>query len=518
MLPKMGSRMPANARPAERFAEPAAALVSPSAESSLSNRVADWSVAHVWALAVSGALVVWSVVLFVEVRSDYLGFRLARFDLGNMVQAVWSTAQGRPLEMTLLSGEQAERLASHVDPILALFAPLWLLWPSPLLLAAVQIAACALGALPVFWLGRRHLDSEKAAGLLALGYLLYPWLAWTALDAMHPVTLAIPLFLFAIWFLDSDRLGAFALCALLVLASGELMGLPLAALGLWYWLARGHRRPGLVIAAAGFAWTLFAVKVIVPYFHGEESPFYERFASVGASPEGILRTLFTDPGAIATALLTRDDLVYVVALALPLAGSFLLAPALAAVALPQLAINTLSDWPATADSRHHYVAAMIPFLVAASAAGLARVPAARRVKAVVIVLAFSVGSAVMVGPWPGVPGAGALELSPDVPAGRASAIRAAVDLVPDGASVSATNKVGSHLSARRYFYSLPVLGRAEWIVLDAGDPWIKRRGPRPARLDPALIRDFKERIQSDPKWRQVFGKEGVFVFRRLPPP
>ena len=158
-----------------------------------------------WTLVVGVAMAFWWVLLFAETRSDYLSYRLARFDLGNMVQAVWSTAHGRPLEMTLGSGEQAERLASHVDPILVLLTPLWLAFPSPLTLVAIQIAAVALGALPVFWLARRHLGSDSAAGLLALAYLAYPWIAWTALDAMHPVTLAIPLFLYAIWFLDTDR-------------------------------------------------------------------------------------------------------------------------------------------------------------------------------------------------------------------------------------------------------------------------------------------------------------------------
>ena len=34
-----------------------------------------------------------------------------RFDLGNMVQAVWSTAHGHPLRMTDLHGDQISRLA-----------------------------------------------------------------------------------------------------------------------------------------------------------------------------------------------------------------------------------------------------------------------------------------------------------------------------------------------------------------------------------------------------------------------
>ena len=92
------------------------------------------------------------------------------------------------------TGEQIVRLGGHVDPFLVLLAPLWLVWPSPLALAFAQIAVVSLGALPVFWLGRRHLGSERVAGLLALAYLAYPWVATSAVAAIHPVTFAITFF------------------------------------------------------------------------------------------------------------------------------------------------------------------------------------------------------------------------------------------------------------------------------------------------------------------------------------
>jgi hypothetical protein len=49
-------------------------------------------------------------------------FSTGRFDLGNMVQAVWTTAHGHPLAVTDLRGEQISRLGAHVDPILVLLA------------------------------------------------------------------------------------------------------------------------------------------------------------------------------------------------------------------------------------------------------------------------------------------------------------------------------------------------------------------------------------------------------------
>lgn len=463
-------------------------------------------------------MLLWSVALFALTRSYFLEFRFGRYDLGNMVQAVWSTVHGRPLETTLGTGEQAVRLAAHADPILVLLAPLWILRPSPLTLAAVQIGACAAGALPVFWLARRHLESERAAGLLALAYLGYPWLAWTALDAVHPVTLAIPLFLYATWFLDSHRLWAFGACAVLVAATGELMGLPLAGLGLWYWLARRRRRAGLVIAVAGVGWSVIAVSVIVPFFQGGDSPFYSYYESVGGSPEGVLRTLFTDPATILDALLTGADVVYVATLAMPLAGAFLLAPGLAASAIPQLAANGLSSITSATDPRGHHIAAILPFLIAATVLGIARLPGARRVQAAAAVLMLCVGFSVAFGPWPGLPG-GEQPWAYGVP-DNAGALREAVALVPEEASVSATNKAGSHLSARRRFLSIPKLGDAEWVVLDMRDTWVplpprERIRSTWGREDSALLAGLKARLERNADWRRVSEKHGVFVYQRV---
>jgi len=456
----------------------------------------------------------WSLAFFVTARSAFATYQLPRYDLGNMVQAVWSTAHGRPLEVTHSTGEQAVRLASHVDPILALLAPLWIAAPSPLTLVAVQIGACALGALPVFWLGRRHLDSERAAALLALAYLMYPWLAWTAVEAFHPVTLAIPLLLFAVWFLDSGRLWAFAAFAVLAATTGELMGLAIGGLGVWYWLAHGQRRTGLAIAACGIGWTALAIKVLVPFFNDGDSPFYDRFASVGGSPGGLFKTAFTDPGAVLSALTSSDDIAYVLWLGLPLAGAFLLAPKLALVGLPQLVINMLSDSEPTTDPRTHYTAAIVASLVAASVVGLSRLPSAHRVRAAAFILGLCVLLSTLAGQLLAVPGIKALGYQSDLSATHIDALDAAVSVVPEDAPLSTTNRVGGHLSARRYVYSVPIVDRAEWIVLDTWDPRIAKPGSTILEWDPAGFQRFRQRIERGAGWVRVFERDGVLVFRK----
>jgi uncharacterized membrane protein len=477
--------------------------------------VAGFVRAHAWSLTVWIAMVGWTAVLFAIVRDGYSEFRVGRFDLGNMVQAVWSTAAGRPLEVTDgMNGEQVIRLGSHVDPFLVLLAPAWLVWPSPLVLGLAQIAVVSLGALPVYWLGRRHLDSERVAGLLALAYLAYPWVAVTAVASIHPVTFAITFLLFGVWFLDSDRLVPFAACAVLAMSTGELIGITVAALGVWYALARGRRAYGAAIAAVGLGWSFVAVSIVVPAFRDDNSVYYGFYDDVGGSPAGVVKTAFTDPTAILSALAQRQDLSYVLWLGFPLLFLFVLSPALAAVALPQLLANGLSDFRSMSDPRYHGIAAIVPFLVAATVFGHERIRPGRRVPAAAAVLVTSAMLALVVGPWPRALGQTPLGGRASVPAARADALTRAIALVPDDAAVSASNTAGAHLSARRYVYSVPVLGRATWVVVDRDDPWVVSKDSPILTNHPEVVKAFAARLGADSSWTKVFDTAGVVVFRK----
>ncbi len=101
-------------------------------------------------------------------------FDTGRFDLGNMTQAVWSTANGDPLAVTDLDGEQTTRLASHFDPILVLFAPLWSSGRAPSCCSSRRRSRSRSARCPSS--GSRASTSTPSAPALgfALAYLLFP--------------------------------------------------------------------------------------------------------------------------------------------------------------------------------------------------------------------------------------------------------------------------------------------------------------------------------------------------------
>jgi uncharacterized membrane protein len=437
-------------------------------------------------------------------------FETGRFDLGNMVQAVWSTAHGHPLQVTNLHGEQTSRLAAHFDPLLAVFAPLWWIWPSPELLLAVQALLIALGALPVFWLARKHLASERAAIGFALAYLLFPATEWLTLNEFHPVALACPFLLFAIWYLDEDRLLPFAAFAVLASLTKEEIPLVVAGLGVWYAFGRRRWLAGGAIVAFGIVAAVIAVEVVIPHYHGASSHFYGRYQAVGGSATGIVRTAFTDPGRLFSEAFDHRGTHYVLHLLLPLAGLWLLAPLLLVAALPELALNLLSSTETQNSIHYHYTAAEIAVLVPAAVIGAKRLGRWAEPAAAAAVVAAVVGNYVL-GPlpfWRWLPGGQTLKADAAHVSEHDRIAERGLRMIPDGAVVTATNSLGAHLSARRRILSFPVLQDARWLAVDEQRPSL---GDHRAGAE-ALMRI--DRIVKDRRWRIVFDDDGVLILRR----
>ena len=442
-------------------------------------------------------------------------FSTGRFDLGNMVQAVWSTAHGHPLRVTDLAGEQMSRLGAHVDPILVAFAPLWWLWPSPSMLLVAQAVAIALGALPVYWLARKKLASPRAGVAFALAYLLYPATTWLALNEFHPVALATPALLFAFWFLDEDRLLPFAAFAFVAALSKEEIPLVIAAMGIWYAFAHGRRAAGVAIALAGVAWSVVAIEVVIPHFNHGVSPFEGRYSEVGGSPSGIAHTALHHPRVLLHVAFQDPGPSYLLDLVLPLAALCLLSPVVL-VALPELVLNLLSSVATQSSIHFHYTAGEIPPLVVAAIFGAARLRTRWRIPVATLALATALVGNYRLGGipvWHALPGGQDLQAKAAHVTAHDRVAARALRLIPDDAVVSATNALGAHLSARRRVLSFPYVQDATWVAADERKPGYADRGlaPLPTAAQLAWLR-------GNPAWRIVFDEDGVVVFRRVLPP
>jgi len=433
---------------------------------------------------------------------DYVGFRSAGYDLGNNVQAIWNTAHGRLLETTAVYGQQFPRLGWHVDPLLVLFAPVWLVWSSPVILLVLQAAVVSAGALPVYWLARKHLRSERAAAFFALAYLLYPATQWNALDpnlGFHPVSLALPLLLYALWWLDEERWVRFGAVALVAAASNEQIPLIVGCFGLWYGVTRRRFVVGAALFGAGLAVTAVDFLYVVPHFSPSGSnPFAYRYAAVGGTTAGILKTVLLHPLRVADVMLTGHKLTYLALLFVPLLGLCLRAPLLLLAAVPPLAINLLSSSHDQSLVSSHYAAAIAAVLFGATIFGAARSTDPVRLSCIVLP---AVGLTALLSPfWTALPVARyAVTATPLV-----QAERHAVRLIPRGVPVSASNILSSHLSDRRRILLFPVIRDAEWIAVDTADT-----------EGASSFRAVVQRLRERGSFATVYESNGVVVMRRI---
>jgi uncharacterized membrane protein len=431
---------------------------------------------------------------------DYVGFRSASYDLGNAVQAIWNTAHGHILETTAENGDAFSRLGWHVDPLLVLFAPLWWIWSSPVILLVVQAIAVSLGALPVFWLARKHLGSEKAATAFAIAYLAYPATQWNALDpnlGFHPVSLALPLLLYALWWLDEERWVRFGIVAVLAAASNEQIPLVVGCLGLWYGLTRKRHVFGASLFATGLAITVIDFLIVPRFSTSGTNPFADRYLAVGGSAGGILKTLVLHPIRAAEVVPTGHKLAYIALLFVPLLGLCFRAPLLLFAAVPPLVINLLSSSSDQTSVASHYAASTAAILFGATIFGASRTTDPERIS--LAVLPAVLATAFISPFWTAVP------VARDAITGSSlvRAERHAVSLIPDGEPVSASNIIGGHLSNRRQILLFPVIRNADWIAVDTDD----MEGASP-------FRQVVERLKRRGSFKTVYESNGVVVMRR----
>ena len=469
-----------------------------------------------WPLFVLGLLIALYVAYFgwYTLRiSDY--YQFGGGDLAIYDQAVWNTAGGRLFRQTYQPGWD-NLMADHVEPILLPIALLYLLWKSPDMLLLLQTVALALGALPVYWLARDGLRSAVSAGpapgrqattkmpgqvssllvelsalAFALVYLLYPPLHAANVYEFHPTTLAVPLLLYALFFLRQRRFLLFFAFILLAMGAKEVIPLVTLALGLYILVIRREWVAGLVTIGLSAVWFLVAVFVVIPHFNpGGQSRYFVLgyYSWLGDSGREIVVQAITHPRLVLERFISRINPTYLAGILGPVAYLSLLGLPVLLLAVPTLALNALSDESRlyTPAVYYHYLAPVIPFVIVAAIDGAGFLTRSlgqlaertlpdkalrTRLQALGLIL---LSTLILVATVVAQRRHGYLPFSKDfyLPAEleRVDALEEIVQLVPPEASVSVERRLASHFSQRERVYAYPDQPDADYQVIDVGNP------------------------------------------------
>jgi uncharacterized membrane protein len=354
----------------------------------------------------------------------------------------------------------------HFSPIFYALAPLqWLAPGAPSLLLA-QTVALAAGAIPLFHLAATRVGPRAAAAFAVL-YLANPSLHGINVRDIHPAAFAIPLLIGAALAFECRRYGWCAAALVATLACREDAAVAVAGFAVWLALARRRWLVGAGLAVLVTAVLAVDIAWLMPRFLGSTYNHLNRYEHLGGSLGQILISMALRPWRWLGIVLTPAKLVYLGALLAPLAFLPLLAPRVAAAALPGLAMNLLSFDPKLFNYQAQYQSFVLPFLVLAAVEGYARlreIVGGRRLlgrhgAASALGAAF-VLSVLLTSRIANDLGVTFWRLGPQQHAAYALLAR-----IPPGASVVAHERLVPHLATGRDVWVLPRgLAEAEYVI------------------------------------------------------
>jgi uncharacterized membrane protein len=414
-------------------------------------------------MVAAGVLTYAALFSFITV-TRHRTFQTHALDLGYYVQVLWSLSQGLGAYVSL---PEMHAWGDHFSPTLYLLIPLFAVFPGPSFLLVAQSVLFGLGALPVYALARRRLESEGAAAGFALLYLVNPTLHGVNIRDFHPAALAIPLLLVAVDCFETNRIGWFLLAVLLTLGSREDAAIGVIGLGLWIAVARRRWILGLGLVAASLALLFFDIRVLMPYFRGAPYPHLWRYTHLGGSLSEIILNMVLHPLRTLGFMLSVDKFLYVLALLAPLGFLPVLASLELLPALPALAHNLVSLDHVLFNYRSQYNAFALPFLLLAAVSGYARLSPrlslmGRPIRGVTLGFAFLLGLALT------------SRTLNDLAVNRwrltdqQQAAYAVLGQVPPAASLSTHERFLPHLALRSKVFVFPSgLEKSEYVLIDA---------------------------------------------------
>ncbi len=402
------------------------------------------------------------------------------YDLGIMNQTVYNTYVGlkdrdlsRVLEQTNPEGpNQVKRMAIHNDMLLAFLAPFYFIHSGPETLLVIQSIVLGLGAFVIFKIAEFVFSKSELSGFLGLmfgiAYLLYPAMERANLFDFHAVTLATTLLLcmFYFWLTGKNRLSF--LMFLLALLSKEEVALTTFIFGLFViyriWKKKTKTPyvfPWLIIATS-VSWFIISMKLIIPFYRGGKHFALNYYGDFGDSPIGIILGIFKHPYSLAKYIFQPSTFAYVLNLLGPLFLLSLLSPLVLFIAVPEFAINLLSNNYNLRTVIYHYTSVIQPFVFISAIFGmyyLYSLQIARRpfgflsnVRVLgITLLCSSLLFAYTVGPLPLAKEQYIHPFKYPQAAAKEVAIWAKT-LYEDNIKISATGQVAPHFSSRRYLY------------------------------------------------------------------
>jgi uncharacterized membrane protein len=436
---------------------------------------------------VMAAVLFYGIYFSVITIQNHFRLQTMGYDLGIENNLVWNAAHfNRPLFKTsVIGGPDSTHLGYHETYISYLIGLPYRLAPWPETLLALQAFLIGGAALPLFAFARRHVG-DWIACLLGVLLVLNAPLQGSNLYDYHYLPFA-PFFLWwCLWALESRRNVMAFIAVTLTLATREDFSALLMVVGLYLVLTGERPRAGLLVTGISAIYFVAIKLVLMPHFLNGYPAYVNQYE--GLLPEGetgfggVIKTLIGNPAFTVSSLLEHDKVLYLLEIVAPLAFFPWRRPIGLLCSIPGFFFTMLAThYPPLLSISFQYTAYWTSFYfiaVVANLAWLRRVEASgagwarqsRRawlvaMTAGVIVTSYQLGIVLQRNTaWGG--------FSPfhvgvtDSDRARHADLYSLIKLIPQDASVAASENIVAQISSRKNAYSLRIgFNEADYLLV-----------------------------------------------------
>lgn len=481
------------------------------------------------ALAVGFAVYVGYYTLLHHSRLQTQSFDLAIFD-----NLMWNLLRGEWFKAAPVLGRTGSHIQYHATFGAYLLAPLYALHQSAQTLLVIQAVLAAATIVPIYLLARRRLADDWLGLAMAFAYALYAPIHGPLFYDFHFLTTAPVFVCWTLYFFETGRIWGLVCTGIIALLWREDVSATLAAAALFYLLS--GKRPLWALVGGGVATLYFGVvKFVVMPLHqapGAGATFLWCFDELVPAGEhgfaAVLQTAALNPIFTLRHVLTEDKLVYTAQLLSPVVLMPLRHPRTWILLLPAAMFTLLStgcaplidiglqytahwapfvflgtivvlgDWRARSETRPHALAGVCAVLLAS------------------VLVSYHFGAIFQHHTFRGGFRKVEFTVTPKDRAARAD-LDALVAMIPEDASVAATETEAPHVSNRADCFTLRVGFRnADYLLVNLDE--VRQKGTsrdfllKALRSDKYFVLEHRGRFVL---WKRGAGPEGAEVGYRL---
>lgn len=302
----------------------------------------------------------------------HLSFSSGASDLGIFAQAIWNTARGNILFSSLKGN--INLLGDHFEPILLLTAPLYMLWPSPLVLLILQSFLLASAIIPLYLIAKIKLNARLLIFALIISYILSRPLRGVGLSDFHPECFILPLLFWGYYFLLTRKNLLLSVTIFFLLLCKEDIALIVSALGIFALFFEKRPKLGASLFVLGLIAWIIETKAVIPFFNPKGVyPYMDRLP-FGLTYADNIKSVAANPGLFLRLIADKNKIEYCVKLLGPLGFFPLLSPAHYVLIAAPLIRNILPmdlNFSGHYNISSHYAANIIPFVYVSAIYGAA---------------------------------------------------------------------------------------------------------------------------------------------------